>query len=139
MATPSDATDDAIHVLFIEDDPAVAEMYKLKLELDGYLVTVASPGDDVGELARQARPELIFLDAQRHQDSGIATLSALRAAAQTSHVPVIILSGQHPRDLAASGYKADVMDYVVQADLTLSSLSRDLDQWATVARNGIPA
>ena len=42
----SEVVDEDVNVLFIEDDPAVAEMYKLKLELDGYRVTVAKSGED---------------------------------------------------------------------------------------------
>jgi hypothetical protein len=34
--------EDEVRVLFVEDDPAVAQMYRLKLELDGYAVDVAS-------------------------------------------------------------------------------------------------
>ena len=33
-----------VRVLFVEDDSAVAQMYKLKLELDGYQVEVAADG-----------------------------------------------------------------------------------------------
>jgi len=32
---------DDVRVLFVEDDPSVAQMYRLKLELDGYTVDVA--------------------------------------------------------------------------------------------------
>jgi len=42
----SEAPDEEVRVLFIEDDPAVAEMYKLKLELDGYTVIVAKDGEE---------------------------------------------------------------------------------------------
>ena len=34
-----------VRVLFVEDDPSVAQMYKLKLELDGYTVEIASDGE----------------------------------------------------------------------------------------------
>ena len=139
MASITDAADDAIRVLFIEDDPAVAEMYKLKLELDGYLVTVAALGDGVSELAASVNPELIFLDTQRHEELGKKTLSALRELPTTRQVPVIILSTHEQEELAQLGFQTDVMDYVVHADLTLSSLSRDIDQWAVGVRNGIPA
>ncbi len=40
---------DAVHVFFLQGDPAVAEGYRLKLELDGYQVTVASPSEDALE------------------------------------------------------------------------------------------
>jgi DNA-binding response OmpR family regulator len=44
---------DAARVLFVEDDRSVAQMYKLKLELDGYQVDVASDGEMAVELARR--------------------------------------------------------------------------------------
>lgn len=139
MATSRHTVDDHIRVLFIENDPAVAEMYKLKLELDGYDVTIVPLGEEVTRRAIEVAPDLVFLDTQRHEDGGIATLRALRAASATRHVPVIILSSQHADELAASGFKADVMDYFVHADITLSSLSRNIDEWAaTVASAGRP-
>ena len=138
--TPSPhVADETIRVLFIEDDPAVAEMYKLKLELDGYAVTITSAAEDATTIADAIRPELVFLDTQRHENAGMATLRALRAAPATRSVPMIILSNQNPQQLAAAGFKTDVMDYVVHADLSLGSLSRDIDKWAIAGRTEIPA
>jgi DNA-binding response OmpR family regulator len=139
VASSHHVADETIRVLFIEDDPAVAEMYKLKLELDGYAVTITTAEDNALQIAEAIRPELVFLDTQRHQDGGLATLRALRSAAATRSVPVIILSNQLPQELAASGFQTDVMDYVVHADLSLSTLSRDIDQWEIGGRRGIPA
>jgi DNA-binding response OmpR family regulator len=136
MAALSNAADDTIRVLFIEDDPAVAEMYKLKLELDGYVVTIASLRDNIGEALALAKPELIFLDTQRDQDAGMTTLRTLRDAGSTAAVPIIILSA-HPGQLAAAGFS--VMDYVVQADTALSSLTRDLEQWSISGGKGLTA
>lgn len=134
MATPSQVADETIRVLFIEDDPDVAEMYKLKLELDGYAVTIATPGDDAARLASSVRPELVFLDTQRHEEAAMATLLALRSNPSTKTLPVIILSSPNARAFAAAGFRRQPMDYVVHADLTLSSLSRDLDAWSSGAR-----
>ena len=139
MATPSQIADDTIRVLFIEDDPDVAEMYKLKLELDGYMVTIVTPGEDAAQLASTVRPELVFLDTQRHEEAAMATLRALRSNPSTKTVPVIILSSQNAHAFAAAGFRTDSNDYVVHADLTLSSLSRDLDAWSSGARAGISA
>ena len=132
MASPkrTHAPDDNIRVLFIENDPAVAEMYKLKLELDGYLVTIVSNGEDVTAMAASTVPDLVFIDTQRRQDAGLATLSTLRSVPATRNVPVIMLSSLQPSELAASGFKPDVMDYVVHADVTFSSLSRNIEEWA---------
>jgi DNA-binding response OmpR family regulator len=139
LAPASNVAEETIRVLFVEDDPAVAEMYKLNLDLDGYVVTVVSPDDDATAAGAHVRPELVFVDTQRDENAGLATLRALRAAAPTRNVPVIILSNQHPRQLAASGFQADILDYVVHADLSLGSLSRDVDHWAAAGREGVSA
>jgi CheY-like chemotaxis protein len=139
VATPSQFADDSIRVLFIEDDPDVAEMYKLKLELDGYLVTIVTPGEDAAQVASSVRPELVFLDTQRHEEAALATLRALRSDPSTKTLPVIILSSQNAEAFTAAGFRREPLDYIVHADLTLGSLSRGLEAWASGTRAGIPA
>src|SRR5690348_6279539 len=104
-------------------------MYKLKLELDGYSVTIAPPGEQALRMATTLRPELVFLDTQRHEEVALATLRALRGDASAKALPVIILSGQNAQAFAAGSFRAEPMDHVVHADLTLTSFSRDLDAW----------
>ena len=87
MATIKHPVEETIRVLFIEDDPAVAEMYKLKLELDGYQVKVVSNDDQVMQEAAALRPDMIFLDLRFGGEVGFATLQRLRATEGTRHLP----------------------------------------------------
>jgi DNA-binding response OmpR family regulator len=135
MSAAPHSADDTIRVLFIEDDPAVAEMYKLKLELDGYQVTVVANDDQVLAEAATVRPDMIFLDLRVGEDLGFATLQRLRATDSGRHVPVIILSRRGPHDLAGRGFKADALDYVVRADPGPSGLAWNLDDWARIEAN----
>src|SRR5205807_4237600 len=93
----SEAPDEEVRVLFIEDDPAVAEMYKLKLELDGYTVTVARDGEEGLQIATDTPPDIIFLDTRLPKMDGFAVLERLRSAERTAEVPVIILSNYGER------------------------------------------
>jgi DNA-binding response OmpR family regulator len=52
---------DLVEVLFIADDSDLAEMYRLKLELDGYWVRTIGL-DRAVAAARARRPDIIFLD-----------------------------------------------------------------------------
>jgi DNA-binding response OmpR family regulator len=135
MSAAPHSIDDTIRVLFIEDDPAVAEMYKLKLELDGYQVTVVANDDQVLAEAATLRPDMIFLDLRVGEDLGFATLQRLRATDSGRHVPVIILSRRGPHDLAGRGFKADALDYVVRAEPGPSGLAWNLDDWARIEAN----
>jgi DNA-binding response OmpR family regulator len=127
--------DDTIRVLFIEDDPLVAEMYKLKLELDGYQVTVVANDDQVLREAAEVKPDMIFIDLRLGEDVGFATLQRLRATDSTAQVPVIILSSHGAQEMAGRGFQADALDYVVRADAGPSGLSWNIDDWARIESN----
>jgi DNA-binding response OmpR family regulator len=130
MTPTAHPTEEIIHVLFIEDDPAVADMYKLKLELDGYQVAVVANDDQVLEAAARTRPDMIFIDLRVGEDQGFATLQRLRATAGTRDLPMIILSNQGPGEMAGRGFKANALDYVVRAEPGPNSLASNLEAWA---------
>src|SRR5438105_14957399 len=88
----SEVVDEDVNVLFIEDDPAVAEMYKLKLELDGYRVTVAKSGEEGLDNAKKMVPDIVFLDIGLPKMDGFAVLEKLRSDGVTPNIPFIILS-----------------------------------------------
>jgi DNA-binding response OmpR family regulator len=133
MATIKHPVEETIRVLFIEDDPSVAEMYKLKLELDGYHVKVVSNDEQVMQEAAALRPDMIFIDLRLGEDLGFATLERIRATDGTRNLPVIILSRRAAQEMAGRGFKADVMDYVVRADPGPSGLTWNIDDWARMA------
>src|SRR2546429_1284300 len=116
MISTAHRTEETIRVLFIENDPTVAEMYKLKLELDGYQVTVVANDNQVLTETATVKPDMIFLDLGVGEDLGFATLQRLRATDSGRQVPVIILSRRGPHDMAGRGFKADSLDYVVRSE-----------------------
>ena len=130
MAPMTHPVDDSIRVLFVQDDPAVAEMYKLKLELDGYQVTIVSGRQQLVETSASARPDIVYLDIRRSEPDGIEMLHALRDGTTTRDIPVIILSDHRPEEMASRGFSANVMDYVVRANVALTSLTETVEDWA---------
>jgi DNA-binding response OmpR family regulator len=123
------AKEEEVHVLFIEDDAAVAEMYRLKLELDGYTVKVASDGEEGLGLAKANPPDIVFLDIRLPHMDGFAVLELLRADEALKLVPVIILSNYGEAELVERGLKLGALDYLVKAETTPSTLSRGLGRW----------
>ena len=130
MARATHAVDDTIRVLFVQDDPAVAEMYKLKLELDGYQVTIVSGRQQLIDATDTVRPDLVYLDIRRREEDGIELLHALRDGGPAKDVPVIILSDHRPEEMLSRGFTANVMDYVVRANVALTSLTENVEEWA---------
>ena len=125
----SEAPDEEVKVLFIEDDPAVAEMYKLKLELDGYTVTVAKDGEEGLRIATETPPDIIFLDTRLPKMDGFAVLERLRSTERTAEVPVIILSNYGERELVDRGLKLGALEYLIKSQTTPANLSRGVEGW----------
>src|SRR5437899_11040595 len=119
----SEVIDEDVNVLFIEDDPAVAEMYKLKLELDGYRVTVAKSGEEGLDHAKSQVPDIVFLDIRLPKMDGFAVLENLRSNGVTKNIPVIILSNYGEKELVHRGLRLGARDYLISRETTSANLS----------------
>ena len=120
---------DDVRVLFVEDDPAVAQMYKLKLELDGYQVEVAPDGEVALTMARSEPPDIIFLDIRLPKLGGLEVLEALRADPKTQAVPVVILSSHSEKDLVERGARLGALDHLIKSKTTPAKLAGGVDGW----------
>lgn len=105
------------------------EMYRLKLELDGYRVSTAADGEDGLRKAGELRPDIIFLDIRLPKMDGFEVLRHLRSQETTRQIPVIILSNYGEDDLVARGLRLGAHEYLIKARTTPSSLSEGIDDW----------
>ena len=113
----------------MEDDPSVLEMYRLKLELDGYRVNTALDGEDGLKKAGDLTPDIIFLDIRLPKMDGLEVLRKLRAQEKTRDIPVIILSNYDEEDLVARGLRLGAHEYLIKARTTPTSLSEGIEDW----------
>jgi CheY-like chemotaxis protein len=120
---------DEITVLFVEDDASVAQMYRLKLELDGYSVDVAADGLAALEKARALQPDIIFLDIRLPKLDGLGVLEALRGDSATERIPVVILSNWNEKELVDRGIKLGALDHLIKSQTTPARLAQRLADW----------
>lgn len=119
---------DEWRVLLVEDDVSVAQMYRLKLELDGYTVDIAADGLAALEKA-MTLPDIIFLDIRLPKLDGISVLEKLRAEPLTARIPVVILSNWNEKELVERGIQLGALDHLVKSQTTPTKLSRRLQDW----------
>ena len=124
-----DHSSDDIRVLFVEDDPTVAQMYRLKLELDGYQVIMAKDGEEGLRLANEIMPDIVFLDIRLPKVDGFAVLEGLRSRDETRNVPVVILSNYGEQELVERGLKLGALEYLIKSQTTPANLSRGVEGW----------
>lgn len=104
-------------------------MYKLKLELDGYQVDVATDGESALEMARDDPPDIMFLDIRLPKLDGIGVLEALRADAKTKKTRVVVLSNYSRRELGERIAKLGVLDHLIKSNTTPAKLTAGLERW----------
>jgi len=121
--------DEVIDVLLIEDDPAVLEMYRMKLSLDGYHVEVATNGEEGLNKARELHPDIIFLDIRLPIMDGFEVLQELRQRDDTAQIPVIILSNYGEKELVDRGLRLGANEFLIKANTTPSLLSEGIGDW----------
>jgi CheY-like chemotaxis protein/anti-sigma regulatory factor (Ser/Thr protein kinase) len=111
-ATPNDETVSSRPlVLVVEDDPGAAELVTRQLESGGFRTYVVRSGSDAVRTARALRPAAITLDILLPELDGWDVLSQLKADAQTSDIPVIVVSVIDNPDL---GMALGALDYFVK-------------------------
>jgi len=125
---------DEITVLLVEDDETFADMYRLRLELDGYRVVHARDGLSALDVARSAGPDLIFLDIRLPHVDGLTVLESLRAGDETRHIPVVILSAYGEDDLRERGLRLGALEYLVKSHVVPDEVSQAIPGWTA----GVP-
>jgi Response regulators consisting of a CheY-like receiver domain and a winged-helix DNA-binding domain len=79
-------------VLLVEDNEKNLKLAKDVLEFAGFIVHVATTGEDALSQARTSPPDLILMDLQLPGIDGHEALSQLRGDPGTSTIPVVALT-----------------------------------------------
>jgi CheY-like chemotaxis protein len=80
-------------VLIVDDEPAIVNVLKLRVEAVGWRALSAHDGVSGLQLARMHHPDLIILDIRMPQQDGLQTLSEIRNSPDIAGIPVVMISG----------------------------------------------
>lgn len=105
-------------IAIIEDDQAIAEMYRLKFEAEGFDVQVAENGQLGLELVQSTLPDIILLDIMMPIMTGDEMLSKMRTTDWGKDIKVIILTNMGEQEAPASLKKLGVSSFIVKAEMT---------------------
>ena len=83
------------HILVVEDSPPAVLQLQDILQAAGYRVQVARDGREALNQIAQHPPDAMILDLMMPEVDGFQVLKAVRSAAQTAHLPVLILTAKH--------------------------------------------
>ncbi len=107
-----------IKVAIVEDDLAIAQMYRMKFEAEGYEVETADNGKIGLALAEDMKPDIILLDLMMPEMSGDEMLKELRATDWGKDIKVIILTNMGEQEAPSIIRELGVKRFIVKADMT---------------------
>ena len=79
-------------VLLVEDNPRNLKLARDVLEYGGFVVVIATTGEEGVEQARAMLPDVILMDLQLPGIDGYAALELIRGHGPTAHIPVVALT-----------------------------------------------
>jgi len=124
-----------VHVLLVEDDASVSDMYRVRLEMDGYRVLTAADGETALRLIREMTPGLVLLDYRLPRLDGPAVLRALRADERTRDQAVVVLSAFDEPRLMAEGRRLGALDWLVKTHITPAELTAVVGRFVSLERD----
>jgi CheY-like chemotaxis protein len=81
------------HLLVVEDDEDVAHCLRLGLDRKGFAVDVALTAAAAQECLQRRLSDVILLDVDLPDLSGLELCRQLKAGPQTAHIPIVFCSG----------------------------------------------
>jgi CheY-like chemotaxis protein len=124
-----------IHVLLIEDDGAISEMYRVQLEYDGYRVSIVTTGQAGFDALAASPPDIVLLDLLLPDRSGLEIMADIKERFP-HHPPVVILSNYGEPTMIERGISLGAMEYLVKSRVTPASVSQAIPGWIDQARRG---
>jgi len=105
-------------IAIIEDDQAIAQMYRIKFEAEGYEVETAENGKLGLKLVESMLPDTILLDLMMPEMGGGEMLMRLRKKPWGKKIKVVILTNMGEQEVPAAVKLLDVSAFIVKADMT---------------------
>ena len=101
-------------VLAVDDEVSLCEFYEKTLPLLGYDAACAQSAKEAREAIQVRKPSLILMDIMMPGEDGIAFTRELRASANYSDIPIIVVSGLADAATLNDALLFGAVDYIVK-------------------------
>ncbi|MEA2764213.1 MAG: hypothetical protein QOK07_617 [Gemmatimonadaceae bacterium] len=115
MTDPTTQTADAPpRVLIVDDERRNAELLKVMLVPEGYVLLTATSGEDALALLADQQPDLILLDVMMPGMDGYQVATRIKQNPATNNIPVIMLTALDDRNARMLGLNAGAEDFLTK-------------------------
>jgi len=101
-------------ILIVDDSPTEVHVIRRVLESHGYQTATAGDGAEGIRMAKQIKPDLIFMDIVMPGVNGYQATRTLAADPDTSRIPVIMVTSKALPTDRVWGMRQGAIDYLVK-------------------------
>lgn len=106
-------SDDAAHLLVIDDDTRIRNLLKQYLSENGFRVTVAGTADEARRKLQGLDFDLLIMDVMMPGESGVDMTKSLREESK-KQIPILMLTALSETDSRIVGLEAGADDYLAK-------------------------
>lgn len=111
-------TDKKIKVLLVEDDLMIVQMYKIRMENEGWVVFTTDRGSEAIKIAQTEKLDIVLLDIILPEVDGFTILKDLRSEPSTKKIPVLMLTNLGQESDQNKGKEIGVDGYFIKSQHT---------------------
>ena len=101
-------------ILIIDDSPTEIHVLKTMLEKNGFTAITAASGEEGIATAKAEKPDLILMDVVMPGMNGFQATRALTRDAETSTIPIIIVTTKDQETDRVWGLRQGAKDYLTK-------------------------
>lgn len=114
------------HILLVEDDPFLIDIYTTKLKEAGFSTEVAIDGEEAIRKMKGEKPDLVVLDIVLPQLDGWTILKKIKSEPKLKNLKVIILSNLGQKEEVEKGMNLGAIKYLIKAHYTPSQVVEEI-------------
>jgi DNA-binding response OmpR family regulator len=114
-------------IVIVEDNTALADIYKTRLELIGYRCFIGYNGITGLYFIQQELPDLVLLDLMIPDIAGEDALEIMRKRDWGKDIPVYVVSNLNESDASPKLRQLGIHGYSVKANMTNNDIDRIVD------------
>lgn len=114
-------------IVIVEDNAALADIYKIRLDMIGYECTVAYDGESALKTIETIRPDLVLLDMMVPKIAGDEILRRMRDSDWGKDIKVFVISNLNEVDAPRGLRELGIEGYVVKANMSNDQLDQLVD------------
>lgn len=109
-------------ILLVEDDDAIANVYLMRLQAEGFDVRRVTNGEDALAAALSYHPDLVLLDIMMPKVSGFDVLDIIRNTPETANLKIIMLTALSQDSDRERAESLGVDDYLVKSQVVIADV-----------------